>query len=66
MVTVKVQAEGGRYSVVVHNDRIDYTFVGEQFEAGEPVNGRFQGEVRAEAEATDWRQKLHKAGLEVA
>jgi hypothetical protein len=49
MVKVAVQAEGGRYSAVITNDRIGYTFVGEEFEAGQPVLG----------------DKLAKAGLDV-
>jgi hypothetical protein len=66
MVTVKVVAEQGRYAAVIHNDRINYTRIGEEFEAGQPVDGRFEGEVRAEADAADWRKKLTTAGLEVA
>ncbi len=65
MVTVKVVAEQGKFQTVLSYDS-GFTFVGEQFEAGQPVEGRFDGERRAEADATDWRQKLTKAGLEVA
>jgi len=65
MVKVAVQAEGGRYSTVITNDRIGYTFVGEEFEAGQPVNGDFEGHVKAKADAADWHKKLLSAGLPV-
>jgi hypothetical protein len=66
MVTVEVVAEQGRYAAVIKNSRIGYTRIGDEFDAGQPVNGRFEGEVRAEADAADWREKLKLAGLEVA
>lgn len=65
MVTVKVVAEQGRYAAVIHNDRIGYTRVGEEFEAGQPVNGDFEGHIKAQADAADWREKLANAGLPV-
>ena len=65
MYTVKVQAEGGRYSAVVHNDRLGYTLVSTEFESGKPVLGDFEGHQKALADAADWRLKLAKAGLDV-
>jgi hypothetical protein len=64
MVSVKVQAEGGRYSTVLKYDS-GYTFVGEEFEAGKPVLGDFEGHQKALADAQDWREKLARAGLTV-
>lgn len=64
MVKVSVKAEGGRYSTLLEYDS-GYRYVGEEFEAGEPVDGRFAGERKAERDATDWRVKLTQAGLQV-
>jgi len=64
MVKVSVKAEQGRFFSVVHNDRINYTLIGRVFEAGEPVNGKMGGEVRAEQDAADWREKFLAAGIE--
>lgn len=65
MVSVKVVAEQGRYAAVITNDRIGYTRIGDEFEAGQPVMGDFEGHIKAQADAADWRAKLIAAGLEV-
>lgn len=65
MFQVNVVSEGGRYYAEVVNQAQNYRFVGDVFEGGRLVEGRFEGEVAAFEDAKDWRAKLKKAGLKV-
>jgi hypothetical protein len=69
MVTVSTKYVDGQYHVELNYDS-GYRYVGQDFPAGQLVvtpesPGRYQGEIAAARDASDWREKLAAAGLKV-